>query len=142
MNALHLLKEWWPFIIVAAPGFYAVWKSDRENKRADRKDKADLVKIAQEAAGAVIQSLRDRLDEVEAELAELRKEHTRMIADKDAKITLLEAELRRWKAIATSYERTLAQHDIPHPKPGQMLDEAKAERLFIYQSDPSAEAAP
>lgn len=111
-----LARTLWPFLVVAAPGLFAVWRQWTVGQQAHRKDRADLVKIAQEAAGAVIQSLRDRLDEVEAELAELRKEHVKMLSEKDAKITLLEGEKRGLEAYAQSLERRLDELGIEYPK--------------------------
>jgi hypothetical protein len=111
----QILEKAWPFLIVGAPGLFAAWK-------AWTTQRSDLVKIAQDAAGAVIQSLRDeavrlakRLEQVESELDELRKEHAQMMANKDARITLLEGEQRQLQAQVEAYRRILASHDLPDP---------------------------
>lgn len=114
-SPFHLLEQSWPFLVVGAPGLFAAWKAWTTQRN-------DLVKIAQEAAGSVIQSLRDealrlsdRLAQVEDELDELRKEHAQMMANKDAQISLLEGEKRQLQAQVEAYRRILAAHDISDP---------------------------
>jgi chromosome segregation ATPase len=145
MSAAELLREFWPYLIVATPGVFAVWRQWQAGRRADRKDRGDLVKIAQAAAGEVIETLRaetkrlsERVEELEGEIQDLRKEHSRMLADKDAKITLLEGELRQWKTTAEAYERLLEAHGIPHAKLSQTIWEAKGAGL-VPQTSPAAD---
>ncbi|RAK52764.1 hypothetical protein [Phenylobacterium deserti] len=52
MDALvSQLERLWPFLIVAAPGLFAIWRQMQTSRAADRRDRIDLVRIAQEAAG-------------------------------------------------------------------------------------------
>jgi len=132
VDAFQVLERMWPFLLVAAPGFFAVYKQWTTNRGAERRDRGDLIKIAQDAAGAVIKTqqdeierLRERIEEVEEELADLRREHARQIAEKDAKILLLEGELRTAWSQVEAYERLLEANNIPHAKPRQTVWEAR-----------------
>lgn len=129
MDVAQFLKESWGYAIVLVPGVWAL-------VRSYSKGRVDLVKVAQDAAAGVIQSLKDRLDEVEKELAHLRKTHIEMIEAKDARITMLEAEVRRWRAHAESYERMLEANNIPHTKPEQTIWEAKDQGLVMMSMGP------
>lgn len=137
MEALQFLERAWPFLLVAAPGAFAVYRQWSTNRRADRRDRGDLIRIAQEAAAAVIKTqqeeierLRQRIDEVEEELGELRRKHADQLAEKDAKILLLEGELRTSWSQVRAYERLLEANNIPHAKPGQTLWEAREEGII------------
>ncbi len=131
------MERAWPFLLVAGPGFFALYRQWATNRRADRRDRGDLIRIAQEAAGKVIEGqseeierLRQRIEEVEEELGELRRKHADQLAEKDAKILLLEGELRTAWAQVAAYERLLVAHDIPHAKPGQTVWEAREEGVI------------
>lgn len=124
MEIIAAIKAAWPYAIVAAPGVWALWKVWVEGKKASRKERADLIQIAQQAAAAVIKDLRDeadrlreRVEELEGEVTELRKEHADSIAAKDAELSLVRGHLRQAHATLEAYERLLTQHDIPHEKP-------------------------
>ena len=117
-------------------GGAAVWAAAKwwsVSARAGRKDRADLVRIAQDAASQVIQDLRDentrkgqqiadlerRQDALQNEMTDLRKGHIAMVEAKDARIVLLEAQVRQALATAAAYEKLLEEHGIPHEKPAQ-----------------------
>lgn len=126
MDLLKLLETYWPYLIVAVPGLYAVWKQWQAARQVARKDRADLIKIATEAAGAVIEDLRAEIErlkgEVEdlhSELASARREHAEMIAHKDAQITLLQGEKRQLEQQVAALEDFLRRHGIEPPKQGQ-----------------------
>lgn len=132
MEVLQFLERAWPFLLVAGPGFFALYRQWTTNRRADRRDRGDLIRIAQEAAGKVIEGqseeidrLRQRIEEVEEELGELRRKHADQLAEKDAKILLLEGELRTARSHVAAYERLLEANGIPHAKPGQTVWEAR-----------------
>lgn len=123
---IRLIERVWPYVITSVPGAWALWKVWVGGQALVRADRTDLIKIAQEAAGAVIEDLREetdrlraRLEEVERELSDLQKRHTDMIADKDAKITMLEGENRQLLAQIDAYRDILARHGIPEPVQGQ-----------------------
>jgi hypothetical protein len=125
MNDLSVLLAHWDKIVTLAAGggFLLSWW------RVTRKDRADLAAFAQTAARDMLAEhrteldrLRGRLEEVEEELADLRREHIKMLSEKDAKIAFLEGENRQKDAIIGQYERLLTKHDIPHePPPGSVL---------------------
>lgn len=132
-DALLFIEKGWPYAIVAAPGLFATvkllldaQKAEAAGQREDRRDEQQLIKIAHEAATAVIEELRaesdrlrDRLTEVEAELTSLRKEHAEMMANKDARIQFLEGEKRNLEMTLLAYEDLLRRHGIEPPKRGQ-----------------------
>lgn len=116
MDLPALVEKMWPYVLVASPGLLAAWK-------AWATQRSDLVKIAQDAAGAVIQRLleevgryADRLERVEQELADLRREHAQVIAQKDAQIALLEGEKRQLTAKVEALQRVIAAHGWPEAK--------------------------
>lgn len=121
-DALSVVVRLWPYAIVLAPGVWALylrWSDVRKGRVTDRRD---LLALAQEAAGEVIAVLREetdrlrgRVEELEAEIAELQKRHIDMIADKDAKILMLEGELRQAKAEVEAYRRLLIANNINPP---------------------------
>jgi len=109
----------WPYVMVAAPGIYAVVKDLLGRRAIARKAEADLMQMAQDAASGVIHTLREeadrlaqRLEQVEAELGDLRREHSRMIQDTDARIAQLESEKRQLEARVSAYRRILAAHGL------------------------------
>jgi septal ring factor EnvC (AmiA/AmiB activator) len=132
-------------------GFAALVKlrwDARENLRkaqaAQATTRTDLIKIAQDAAGAVIADLRteiDRLrgqlDEVEAEFATFRKAHDTMIADKDAELALLRGQVRQLSATVDAYERLLTAHDIPHERPTQIFYEIRGGEVRAVDPSPT-----
>jgi len=77
VGIVELAEQWWPVIAAGSPSVWLAYRQWRQEQRADRRDRGDLIKIAQDAAASVIEALRKRLDEVEVELAELRKEHSK-----------------------------------------------------------------
>lgn len=113
-----LLAHWDKIATLAAGvGFLLSWW------RVTRKDRADLLAYAQAAAREMLAEhrieldrLRGRLEEVEEELADLRREHVKMLSEKDAKITLLEGEKRGLEAYAQSLERRLDELGVEYPK--------------------------
>lgn len=155
MDAIQLLEKGLPWAVAvlgSIPGVVAILRQRAAARRDTRRDRNDLLKIAQEVYGEMLEDLRgevkrsneerdqlrQRVDEVERELSEFRKRHDDMIADKDAMIRRLQGELdlekgeaRQWKAIAERYERLLEANAIPHPKPGQPVWQAKEEGLLL-----------
>jgi hypothetical protein len=123
---LEGLPAWVGYLAVGAPGAWAVIKLWIDGRKDQSKQRADLIKIAQEAAASVIEDLQAHIDRLqariatlEAELSTARREHTDSIAAKDAEIALLRGEVRQWQAIADTYERQLTDAGVPHEKPSQ-----------------------
>lgn len=119
MDLFMAVEKSWPYLVVAAPGIYAVVKDLLGRRAIARKAEADLMQMAQDAASGVIHTLREeadrlaqRLEQVEAELGDLRREHSRMIHDKDARIAQLESEKRQLEARVSAYRRVLAAHGL------------------------------
>jgi len=119
MDIPTVIAKSWPYLVVAAPGVYAVIKDLLGRRAIARKAEADLMQMAQDAASGVIHTLREeadrlaqRLEQVEAELSDLRREHSRMILDKDARIAQLEGEKRQLEARVSAYRRVLAAHGL------------------------------
>lgn len=126
MDVGDLFKQLWPYAIVAAPGLWAVWKQLSSGQAASRKERIDLVRLAEEVSANAIKELREdnaalrgRLDEIEEEFAAFRRTHDGMIADKDAELALIRGENRQLKALLEAYERLLEANGIPHEKPMQ-----------------------
>lgn len=118
---LALLKEWGPLVGGALAGALPWVKIWRDGRKARAVDEAALIKLAQQVAEDAIKSLRQRVQELEDEVNELRREHAQSIAAKDAEIALLRGEVRQWQAIADTYERQLSEAGIPHEKPAQPI---------------------
>lgn len=126
MEPAALLKEWGPFAgaaVVGALPWFKIWRDSRKDRSQER---SDLIKIAQDAAKGVIKDLREEVDRLQRQIAELesemtadRKEHAQTIAAKDAEIALLRGRLRQALATADTYERTLTANNIPHEPPAQ-----------------------
>ena len=126
MDLFTAIEKSWPYLVVGAPGAYVVIKDLLGRREAERKAalnaeaaEADLMLKVQEAARQMVTMQADevarlavRLAHVEAELRDLQREHTRMISDKDAKITALEGEKRQLLAQIETYKRVLAAHKI------------------------------
>nr|WP_295109987.1 hypothetical protein [uncultured Caulobacter sp.] len=119
MDIPTAIAKSWPYLVVAAPGIYAVIKDLLGRRAIARKAEADLMQMAQDAASGVINTLREeadrlvqRLEQVEAELGDLRREHSRMISDKDARIAELESEKRQLETKVGAYRRILAAHGL------------------------------
>lgn len=119
MDIPTAIAKSWPYAVVAAPGVYAVIKDLLGQRAMARKAEADLMQMAQDAASGVIHTLREeaerlaqRLEQVEAELGDLRREHSRMISDKDARLAALEGEKRQLEARVAAYRRILAVHGL------------------------------
>jgi hypothetical protein len=139
----QFLQAAWPYLIVLAPGAYALWRSFQGDRRQTRRQRADLIRIAQDAAASVIESLRQRVDDLEKELADLKDErlsmmheHAQALATKDRQIALLEGHARQLQATIQSYDRLLTKHDIPHPAPA-LYWEPGAEPVILQPSAPS-----
>lgn len=112
----------------------AARKSEKATKATQR---TDLIKIAQDAAGAVIADLRAEVDrlhkqlaEVHAEFGSFRKAHDSMIADKEAELALLRGKVRALEATVDAYERLLTANNIPHEKPAQPFFELRESELW------------
>lgn len=132
MDAAAIVKEW-GWIGAAATAAAALFKTWWDSRSAKRRDENEMFRIAQEAASDGIGDLRDiiethrqelsqlrgRVRELETELTEARREHAEATAAKDAKIALLEGEVRHWISIAQSYEHQLTEAGIPHAKPAR-----------------------
>jgi hypothetical protein len=116
---LGKLPLWAGFAVVAAPGLWAVWKQSSADRVIARKERVDLIRIAQEVSAETIADLRRRVEELEGEVNAMRKEHTESIAAKDAELALLRGELRQAWATVDAYERLLTVNEIPHEKPAQ-----------------------
>jgi len=140
--------------LLGAGGFFAgcaaiakLW-FDRSDARRDAKSardvqRADLIKIAQDAAGAIIADLREdvdrerrehaktraRLDELDAEFATFRRTHDTMIADRDAELALLRGRVRALEAERDALARILDHHNIPHPPTAQPFFELRDGRV-------------
>jgi hypothetical protein len=115
-----LLAHWDKLVTLAAGvGFLLSWW------RVTRKDRTDLAAFAQAAARDMLDEhrkeldrLRGRLEGVEAELGDLRKEYVKMLADKDAEISMLRGALRQKEAEVTGLLHILDRHHIPRPVQG------------------------
>lgn len=77
--------------------------------------RTSLLQVAQDAVSSMIQSLRERLEDIEGELASLRKEYADMQQAKDARITLLEGEKRQLEMQINAYRNILRRNNIPEP---------------------------
>ncbi len=130
MEAGEFVK--WGLAVLGGAGVFPwikMWFDGRARRsKADTKQRADLMEIAETAANnalsrleAEIRRAHTRIAELEAELIEARKEHTEMLAAKEARLALLEGEIRHWMQIADSYERQLTEAGIPHTKPTQPI---------------------
>lgn len=113
----------WPYLVTASPAAWLLYLRWSDSKKQFRAERADLIQIAQEAAGHVIGDLRAEIDRLRTEMAELhteiataRKEHAVMLAQKDAEITMLRGELRQREALLEAYERVLKANNIDPPK--------------------------
>lgn len=115
MDVAFLLKTW-PYLLAAAPGVWTVYKTWNDGRTNTRKDRIDLIRLAQEVAKEAITHLENRIKVLEDELSQLRKEHLDTVTAKDAKILILEGQLRQALAEADAYERLLTANDIAHPK--------------------------
>jgi len=107
------------------------------------RERTDLVKIAQEAAGEVIEDLRsenkrvrDRLADIEREFGAFRRAHDVMVADKDAKIALLEGTIRMKDAELEGLRDVIRRAGLPLPLQGQPYWEMRDGRLEPIQQEP------
>ena len=138
MDLPTVVAKAWPYVVVASPGIYAVVKDLLGRRALAHRAEADLMQMAQDAASGVIQTLREeaerlaqRLEQLEVELGELRREHTRMILDKDARIALLEGEKRQLEARIAAYRRILAAHDLPDVPIAEHFEVAAGDRPVV-----------
>lgn len=136
MDLPTAVEKYWSHAVLVVGGVYTAWKAGREMRDKRRTDdiaaatarhvaKLDLTKLAQQAAAEVINTLREEvsrlsgeLDEVRDELRDLQREHLRMMADKDAKIALLEGRNRQLEATIAAHRRMMlaAGMELP-PEP-------------------------
>jgi hypothetical protein len=119
VNAPSFLQQWGPLaggIMVSFPPWIKMWIDGRKVASDER---TDLIRIAQDAAASVINSLQDRVEALEAELTKFREESDKRLASKDAELSMLRGQLRQWMALAEAYERLLETNNIPHEKPAQ-----------------------
>lgn len=138
MDIPTLIAKSWPYLVVAAPGVYAVIKDLLGRRAIARKAEADLMQMAQDAASGVIHTLREeadrlaqRLEQVEAELSDLRREHSRMMLDKDARIALLEGEKRQLEAKVSAYRRILAANGLTEEPASQHFEVAAGDKPVV-----------
>ncbi|MBJ7410113.1 MAG: hypothetical protein JHD15_07065 [Phenylobacterium sp.] len=124
--------------IVGAPGVWAVATRWLDDQKVGRKERVDLVKLAEEVSAKAIQRLQARVEALEAELTELRKEHAETVTAKDARIALLEqklelkeGELRQVRSTAESYDRLLTEKGIDHIPMTATVWEAKEGRMLL-----------
>lgn len=138
MDIPTLIAKSWPYLVVAAPGIYAVVKDLLGRRAIARKAEADLMQMAQDAASGVIHTLREeaerlaqRLEQVEAELGDLRREHSRMILDKDARFALLEGEKRQLEAKVAAYRRILAAQGLAEEPASQHFEVSAGDKPVV-----------
>lgn len=133
MDLPTAIEKYWSHAIAlaAAIGGVIKWWADARAKRrdalaaeraAEASAKIDLAKLAQEAAGEVVQLLREEiarlageLDDVRASMREMQREHLTMMADKDAKIAQLEGDLRQRDALLEIYRRYMVEQGVVPP---------------------------
>lgn len=142
-DVVSLLEKGWPYLVVATPGVFAVVKQVLDarrikaaGRREERRDEQQLIKIAHEVATAAIEGLRKRLADVEAKLSALRKEHSEMMAHKDARIQLLEGEKRNLQMTLLAYEDLLRRHGIELPVQSQPYWEFSDNEMRQAAPDP------
>lgn len=136
MDLPTAIEKYWSHAVLVVGGIFTAWKATREAREKRQTDalaaaaarhavKLDLTKLAQEAAADVITTLREEiarlsgeLDQVRDEMRDLQREHLRMMADKDAKIALLEGRNRQLEASIAAHRRMMlaAGMDLP-PEP-------------------------
>lgn len=132
------VPTWVLLAIVGAPGVWAVATRWLDDQKVGRKERVDLVKLAEEVSAKAIQRLQARVEALEAELTELRKEHAETVTAKDARIALLEqklelkeGELRQVRSTAESYDRLLTEKGIDHIPMTATVWEAKEGRMLL-----------
>lgn len=143
MDLPTAIEKYWSHALAVAGGVFAAWKAWREMREKKRGDeiaeaaarhaaKVDLTELAQEVAGEVVNMLREevaRLREqviaVQNELRDLRREHVRLMADKDAKIALLEGRERQLLAEIAILKRQLEDAKLT-PRAGLHFSEVPA----------------
>lgn len=136
MDGVALARELWPIGAGIAGGFagavgglvaWLKWRQDVRKFREDaardrRREKQELITIAQAAAADTIKWLREEvaglrkeLHALEAELTQLRKEHSDTIAAKDAELALIRGELRQREAVIAALERFIVANGLEPP---------------------------
>ncbi|WP_091742925.1 hypothetical protein [Phenylobacterium immobile] len=118
MDALHLLQAWGPLAGGVAVGVLPWLKLWRDAREAGGRRRADLIRIAQDAASAVITELREEADRLrdrvgclEDTVSALRRQlglSADGIAARDAEIAGLRARLAEALALAETYRRRIA----------------------------------
>lgn len=148
-DLLRLVERLWPYLIVLIPGVWALWLRWTDRAKGRVTQRAELIKIAEEAAGnqigrleAEIDRHRERIEELEAELGTLQRQHTQMIADKDAKIALLEGQCRQLAAQVAAYEELLERNNIPVPQQSKPYWTVEGGALVPIPTGPAAEGKP
>lgn len=129
MDFSTAIEKYWGHATAVAVGLFTVFKawSDQRAKRREAETAAatakavaqlDLAKLAQEAAGDVVQLLREEVDHWTAEVGKLRielREAIKMIADKDAEITLLRGRNRQLEATIAAHRRHMLAAGLTLP---------------------------
>lgn len=129
MATVQFFQQAWPALIAGAPGVWALYREWRRRKAVVQVHRADLVKIAQDAASSVIKELRaevdrqvnesdrlrERVDELEHEIGMMRAAHIETLQAKDARIALLEGDKHQLEARIAALERVLERNNIPIP---------------------------
>jgi hypothetical protein len=119
MEAAHLLQAWGPLVGGVAVGLLPWLKLWRDAREAGGRRRADLIKIAQDAAAAVITELREEADRLRVRVGSLEDTVSGLrrelglsadgIAARDAQIALLRARLVEALALAETYRRRLGE---------------------------------
>lgn len=133
MDLPTAVEKYWTHTVAVAAAVWTAWRwlAERRDRRqleaeaarsARAAAKLDLTRLAQEAAGDVVQILRDEvgrladeLSDVRAEMREMQREHIQMIAGKDAELAVARGQIRQLEAKCETYRRLLADHDIAIP---------------------------
>lgn len=143
VNVEQLVQHWGPWLgalLVGSLPFFKFWRDGATAKAREgakrASEQANLIKIAQDVAGDLVKDLREEikranedrdelrregdqlrrdLEGVKTELAEFRRKHDAMMADKDAELALLRGENRQLLAILESYRRLLEANGIDPP---------------------------
>lgn len=139
-DLLSLIGKVWPYVLALGAAVSWIVQALRSN----RKDRSDLIAIAQEAAKGVIQELRaelnrqkgendelrDRVDHLEGELASVRKTHIAMIEAKDATIAVLNGQVKALNAEVEALRRQMVKAGLtPPPRAEAYFEITAAERL-------------
>jgi DNA repair exonuclease SbcCD ATPase subunit len=127
------VEKYWTQAAALGAAVFTAWRwwVERRDRRrleaeAERTARAsaklDLTRLAQEAAGDVVQILREEvgrlaeeLSDVRTEMREMQREHIQMIAGKDAELAVARGQIRQLETKCETYRRLLADHGIHVP---------------------------